>query len=81
MKLRLTPEEAGRNIGDQKDESAQTLPSEAALGLIELLDRHPEEIRMLHKLRALPPLPTAPQMDVKTKSSWGGHRKLGLVAA
>src|SRR3546814_18401109 len=48
-KIGLTQEEAGRIIGggrraSQKYESGTTPPSEAAVGLIEILDRHPEEI-------------------------------------
>lgn len=85
-KLRLTQEEAGRIIGGgrrafQKYESGTTPPSEAAVGLIELLDRHPEEIEMLRKLRALSAQANAPQIDVRAKSSRGGSRKRGLVAA
>lgn len=85
-KLRLTQEEAGRIIGGgrrafQKYESGTTPPSEAAVGLIELLDRHPEEIEMLRKLRALSAQANAPQFDVRAKSSRGGSRKRGLIAA
>lgn len=55
-KLRLTQEEAGRIIGGgrrafQKYESGATPPSDAAVGLIELLDRHPEDVEMLRQLR------------------------------
>jgi HTH-type transcriptional regulator/antitoxin MqsA len=57
-KLGLTQEEAGRIIGGgrrafQKYESGTTPPSEAAVGLIEILDRHPEEVEMLRNLRTL----------------------------
>ena len=55
--LKLTQEEAGRLIGGgrrafQKYESGATLPSEAAIALIEILNRHPEEVELLRKLRA-----------------------------
>ena len=55
-KLRLTQEEAGRIIGGgrrafQKYESGTTPPSEAAVGLIEILDRHPEEVETLKSIR------------------------------
>ena len=57
-KLGLTQEEAGRLIGGgrrafQKYESGATPPSEAAVGLIEILDRHPEELETLRNLRRL----------------------------
>ena len=55
-KLRLTQEEAGWIIGGgrrafQKYESGATPPSEAAVGLIEILDRHPEEVETLKSIR------------------------------
>ena len=55
-KLRLTQEEAGRIIGGgrrafQKYESGATPPSDAAVGLIEILDRHPEELEILRRIR------------------------------
>lgn len=55
-KLKLTQEEAGRLIGGgrrafQKYESGATPPSDAAVGLIELLDRHPEELEFLRSIR------------------------------
>jgi len=54
--LKLTQEEAGRVIGGgrrafQKYESGNTPPSDAAVGLIELLRRHPEEIEFLRSIR------------------------------
>ncbi|MCL6250075.1 type II toxin-antitoxin system MqsA family antitoxin [Altererythrobacter sp. KTW20L] len=57
-KLGLTQEEAGRIIGGgrrafQKYESGATPPSDAAVGLIEILDRHPEELETLRNLRRL----------------------------
>ncbi len=53
---KLTQEEAGRLIGGgprafQKYESGKTPPSEAAVGLIEILDRHPEVIATLREVR------------------------------
>jgi len=55
-KLGLTQEEAGRIIGGgrrafQKYERGTMLPSEAAVGLIEILDRHPEEVTTLRNIR------------------------------
>jgi len=55
--LKLTQEEAGRLIGGgrrafQKYESGATPPSDAAVGLIEILRRHPEEIETLRSIRA-----------------------------
>ena len=55
--LNLTQEEAGRLIGGgrrafQKYESGATPPSDAAVGLIEVLRRHPEEIETLRLLRS-----------------------------
>ncbi|MES2032534.1 MAG: type II toxin-antitoxin system MqsA family antitoxin [Pseudomonadota bacterium] len=47
-RLSLTQEEAGRLIGGgraiQKYESGAMPPSDAAVGLIEILERHPEEV-------------------------------------
>jgi HTH-type transcriptional regulator/antitoxin MqsA len=56
-RLKLSQEEAGRIIGGgkrafQKYESGATPPSDAAVGLIELLSRHPEEVETLRELRA-----------------------------
>ena len=55
-KLGLTQEEAGRIIGGgrrafQKYERGTMQPSEAAVGLIEILDRHPEELTTLRNIR------------------------------
>ena len=55
-KLGLTQEEAGRIIGGgrrafQKYERGTMQPSEAAIGLIEILDRHPEEVTTLRNIR------------------------------
>lgn len=54
--LGLTQEEAGTIIGGgkrafQKYESGRTPPSDAAVGLLEVLARHPEEVIMLRGLR------------------------------
>lgn len=56
-RLKLSQEEAGRIIGGgkrafQKYESGAVPPSDAAVGLIELLIRHPEEIETLRAIRA-----------------------------
>ena len=56
-RLKLTQEEAGRLIGGgrrafQKYESGATPPSDAAVGLIEILHRHPEEIEVLRSIRS-----------------------------
>ncbi|MDL2403985.1 type II TA system antitoxin MqsA family protein [Rhizobium mayense] len=58
-KLKLTQEEAGHLIGGgrrafQRYESGATPPSDAAIGLIELLDRHPEDLELLRSLRDEP---------------------------
>ena len=55
-RLGLTQEEAGVIIGGgkrafQKYESGSTPPSDAAVGLIELLARHPEEVATLRSFR------------------------------
>jgi HTH-type transcriptional regulator/antitoxin MqsA len=55
-RLKLTQEEAGRLIGGgrrafQKYESGAMPPSDAAVGLIEILDRHPEEVAFLKSIR------------------------------
>lgn len=55
-RLKLSQEEAGRIIGGgkrafQKYESGATPPSDAAVGLIELLIRHPEEVETLRAIR------------------------------
>lgn len=58
-KLGLTQEEAGVIIGGgkrafQKYESGRTPPSDAAVGLIEVLARHPEEVETLRAFRSVP---------------------------
>lgn len=58
-RLGLTQEEAGVIIGGgkrafQKYESGHTPPSDAAVGLIEVLARHPEEVATLRTLRPVP---------------------------
>lgn len=57
-RLKLTQEEAGRLIGGgrrafQKYESGAMAPSDAAIALIEILDRHPEEIAFLKSFRSV----------------------------
>jgi HTH-type transcriptional regulator/antitoxin MqsA len=56
-RLGLTQEEAGQLIGGgrrafQKYESGAMPPSDAAVGLIELLSRHPEEVEFLKSIRS-----------------------------
>jgi len=56
-RLGLTQEEAGRLIGGgrrafQKYESGAMPPTDAAVGLIEILDRHPEEVAFLKSIRS-----------------------------
>lgn len=75
--LKLTQEEAGRIIGGgrrafQKYESGKTPPSDAAVGLLEVLSRHPEEINTLRRLRD-----AAPQSVISkvAKRRPGGIRK------
>lgn len=55
--LKLSQEEAGIIIGGgkrafQKYESGRTPPSDAAVGLIEVLARHPEEVATLRAIRS-----------------------------
>lgn len=55
--LKLTQEEAGLLIGGgrrafQKYESGVMPPSDAAVALIELLHRHPEEVEFLRSIRS-----------------------------
>jgi HTH-type transcriptional regulator/antitoxin MqsA len=56
-RLKLTQEEAGRLIGGgrrafQKYESGVMPPSDAAVALIEILHRHPEEVEFLKSIRS-----------------------------
>ncbi|MCC6913986.1 MAG: type II toxin-antitoxin system MqsA family antitoxin [Rhodospirillaceae bacterium] len=56
-RLKLTQEEAGKLIGGgrrafQKYESGVMPPSDAAVGLIEILHRHPEEVEFLKSIRS-----------------------------
>lgn len=65
-RLKLTQEEAGRIIGGgrrafQKYEGGAIPPSDAAVGLLEILDRHPEEIETLRRLRASAPARPSPR--------------------
>ncbi|MBC7985317.1 MAG: type II toxin-antitoxin system MqsA family antitoxin [Sphingomonadaceae bacterium] len=55
-RLKLTQQEAGAIIGGgkrafQKYESGAMAPSDAAVGLIEILARHPEEVETLRAVR------------------------------
>lgn len=73
-RLKLTQEEAGRIIGGgkrafQKYESGATPPSDAAVGLLELLDRHPEELETLRAIR-----PDAPPVSGAVQSLLGVRR-------
>lgn len=56
LKLSLSQEQAGRLIGGgprafQKYERGTVAPSEAAIGLLEVLARHPEAVKTLEKIR------------------------------
>ena len=80
--LGLTQEEAGVIIGGgkrafQKYESGRTPPSVAAVGLIELLARHPEEVDLLRHLRSSSVLDRA----VSRESSTGQRAKKGVRTA
>jgi len=55
MRLKLTQEEAGRILGGgkrafQKYETGKTPPSDAAIALIELMERQPEDVEILKSL-------------------------------
>lgn len=55
MRLKLTQEEAGRILGGgkrafQKYETGKTPPSDAAIALLELMERHPEDVEILKSL-------------------------------
>lgn len=74
--VNLSQEEAGRIIGGgrrgfQKYESGKTPPSVAAVGLIELLRRRPQDIAVLRSLHD--PSPKTPARP--TKQHMGGARK------
>lgn len=54
-RLKLTQEEAGRILGGgkrafQKYEAGKTPPSDAAVALLELMERHPEDVEILKSL-------------------------------
>ena len=75
--LKLSQEEAGRIIGGgrrafQKYESGKTPPSVAAVGLIEMLRRHPEEVDLLRRLHDPVPAPTSARAKIHS----GGQRKI-----
>lgn len=85
-KLGLTQEEAGVIIGGgkrafQKYESGRTPPSDAAVGLIELLARHPEEVATLRKFRLAPGTaePTGRQAPFPGRSA--GRTRRGVRTA
>lgn len=55
LRLNLTQEEAGRVLGGgkrafQKYEKGKTPPSDAAVALLELMERHPEDLEFLKSL-------------------------------
>ncbi|WP_245647542.1 type II TA system antitoxin MqsA family protein [Novosphingobium lentum] len=80
-KLRLTQEEAGRIIGGgrrafQKYESGTTPPSDAAVGLLEILDHHPEELETLKSIR-----PRTSPTDLLTEAASQGRGETGARAA
>lgn len=74
-RLKLTQEEAGRIIGGgkrafQKYESGATPPSDAAVGLLEILDRHPEELETLRTIRAnAPAMEQIPGRTARTRGA------------
>ena len=54
-RLKLTQEEAGRILGGgkrafQKYETGKTPPSDAAIALLEIIERHPEDVEILKAL-------------------------------
>jgi HTH-type transcriptional regulator/antitoxin MqsA len=72
-KLGLTQEEAGVIIGGgkrafQKYESGRVPPSDAAVGLIEILARHPGEVATLRSFR----MATSKALDQVTQSATTG---------
>jgi HTH-type transcriptional regulator/antitoxin MqsA len=83
-KLGLTQEEAGVIIGGgkrafQKYESGRTPPSDAAVGLIEILARHPEEVATLRSFRmATPKAMTPDPRSSGTTSPIGKRIKRGV---
>jgi HTH-type transcriptional regulator / antitoxin MqsA len=76
--LKLSQEEAGRIIGGgrrafQKYESGKTPPSVAAVGLIEMLRRHPEDVIVLRRLHDAPAPESGIGKVLRRRS--GGHGK------
>jgi HTH-type transcriptional regulator/antitoxin MqsA len=80
----LTQEEAGHIIGGgprafQKYESGKTPPSDAAVGLIEVLDKHPEALATLRDVRsrltAAAPSVTDAKRKADPKVVRRGHRR------
>ena len=86
-KLGLTQEEAGVIIGGgkrafQKYESGRTPPSDAAVGLIEILARHPEEVATLRSFRiATPKALGQEKQSAGTGISAGKRVKRGVRSA
>jgi len=85
-RLKLTQEEAGRIIGGgrrafQKYESGATPPSDAAVGLLEILDRHPEEVETLRQLRMASASRTAPVPPRMIGARKGGRGRRQLERA
>ena len=75
--LNLSQEEAGWIIGGgrrafQKYESGKTPPSVAAVGLFEILRRHPEEIDVLRRLHK--PVPAAGSVIAKVVKRRAGSQ-------
>jgi HTH-type transcriptional regulator/antitoxin MqsA len=76
LKLRLSQEQAGRLIGGgprafQKYERGVVAPSEAAIGLLEVLARHPEAVRTLETVRA------GTHADVEVAQEYDQERSFG----
>jgi len=74
--LKLTQEQAGQLIGGgrrafQKYESGAMPPSDAAVGLIEILHRHPEEVEFLKSIRS----PSLSSMDSARPNRAARHRR------
>ena len=84
-KLKLTQEEAGRIIGGgrrafQKYERGATPPSDAAIGLIEILARHPEDLEILREVRTVSSEAVRPGAACKVASTKASARKRNTAA-
>lgn len=84
-RLKLTQEEAGRIIGGgkrafQKYESGATPPSDAAIGLLEILDRHPEELETLRSIRTIASIKVTSQI-LRRPVTREGRKTRGKAAA